>query len=165
MNRIALALLLALSSCSSRSPDDTRAGSGVIHGQVEGLALACKDGVSIARSFPPTTEIKISPGGVTCGTVQGGDRVTIDLGDARVGTYTIVRGYPSKSSLSRDQARAHACPAKVSDVDPPCHDLVLSGDVRVTRYDPEPGGRIEGTFRVSLADGDVTGAFSAVCCN
>lgn len=164
MHRIASFVVLALVGCGSEEPE-LRAGDGVIHGQVEGLALASKDGVSIARSFPPTTEIKISPGGVACEAVQGGDRITIDLGDSRVGRYTIVVGFPRKSSLSRDQARAHACPAKTGPEDPPCHEQVVSGDVIVTRYDPDPGGRIEGNFRISFVDGDVTGTFSALRCN
>ncbi|MGZ3423312.1 MAG: hypothetical protein ACXVEE_35955 [Polyangiales bacterium] len=154
-------LAVVVLGCSLET-DERHAGTGAITGDLENLALACDSGVSIARSFPPSLEIKIARGGVSCETVQSGDRVTIDLGDASPGTYTVVTGYPQKAKLSAAQARAHACSA---DTAQPCHDLVRSGSVTVTRLDPDIGGIVEGTFELDFADGNLTGSFAAVRCN
>ncbi len=140
-------------------------GEGSVQGDLQGLTLSCTAGVAIARSFPPGTEIKIAPGGLACDALKASDRITIDLGDAVVGTYTVVRGYPAKPLLAGFQARAHACAAQLPDgTTPPCHDQVRAGTVTITRYDPDPGGRIEGTFDVTFADGALSGSFSAARC-
>lgn len=151
--------MLLLSGCGS---GETHTGSGTIVGTVEGMKLASDRGVSIARMFPPTTEIKVSPSGVTCESVQGGDRITFDLGAQKTGYYTVVTGFPNKANLSAAQARAHICAAGD---DTPCHDQVRSGTVTVTRFDGGEGGVIEGKYELELADGKVSGTFSAYRCN
>lgn len=160
---VAAGSLLAALGCAAQigvSP-----GEGSVQGEVRGLTLSCTRGVAVARSFPPTTEIKIAPAGLACDALKASDRLTIDLGDAAVGTYTVVVGFPAKPLLARFQARAHACAAQLADgTTPPCHDQVREGTVTLTRYDAEPGGRIEGTFDVTFADGQVTGTFSAARC-
>jgi hypothetical protein len=156
-----LLLPVVLFGCSMKT-EERHAGSGAMAGSITGLTLACDDGVSIARSFPPSTEIKVAPNGVSCETVRDGDHVTIDLGDSKPGTYTVVKGFPIKADLSSAQARAHACP---SDPAKPCHDLVRGGSVKVTRIDPDTGGAVEGTFELEFADGNVSGSFSAIRCN
>ncbi len=145
------------------SPAENRTGSGTIVGTVEGMNLATERGVSIARMFPPTTQIKVSPSGVTCETTQAGDRITFDLGAQKTGTYTVVVGYPSKPSLSAAQARAHVCPAS-DNAESACHNQVRSGKVIVTRFDAAEGGTIEGSYELELADGKVSGTFAAYRC-
>lgn len=167
--RLALAGLLVSGGlgapgCGGQEP--VAPGVGTIRGGIAGLSLACEPGVAVARAFPPTTEIKLAAGGLACDALQSSDRLTIDLGDAAVGTYAVVVGFPAKPKLARFQARAHACPAQRPDgTDPPCHDQVRSGTVTVTRYDGAPGGRIEGTFDITFADGQVSGSFSAARCS
>jgi hypothetical protein len=161
MRAISCLFVLCAIGCGSMKTDERHAGTGSIQGEVQGLSLASTSGVSIARSFPPSTEIKIAPDSVSCETVQAGERITIDLGGASPGQYTVVKGYPSKADLSTNQARAHACPADGS----PCHDLVRSGTVTVSRYDSEVGGHVEGTFEITFADGTVSGSFSAIRCD
>jgi hypothetical protein len=164
IRRLLSASLLVLASGCSTHPPAT--GEGSIDGGIEGLSLACASGVAVSRSFPPTTEIKIAAGALDCSSMLASDRLTIDLGDQQVGTYTVVAGYPLKPNLARFQARAHACPAQLPDgTNPPCHDQVRGGTVDVTRYDAEPGGRIEGTFDITFSDGHVTGTFSAARCS
>jgi hypothetical protein len=160
-----LLLPVVLFGCSMKT-EERHAGSGAMAGSITGLTLACDDGVSIARSFPPSTEIKVAPNGVSCETVRDGDHVTIDLGDSKPGTYTVVKGFPIKADLSSAQARAHICPAKPEGQDqPPCHDVVRSGRVTVTKFDDGKGGRVEGTYELELADGKVSGTFSAYRCD
>jgi hypothetical protein len=155
--------LLAALGCAAQI--GVAPGEGTVQGDLRGLPLACDAGVAVARSFPPTTEIKIAPSGLACDALKASDRLTIDLGDAAVGTYTVVMGFPAKPLLARFQARAHACAAQLADgTTPPCHDQVRAGTVTITRYDPEPGGRIEGTFDVTFADGQLSGTFSATRC-
>lgn len=155
--------LLAALGCAAQI--GVAPGEAAVQGEVRGLPLACSAGVAVARSFPPTTEIKIAPGGLACDALKASDRLTIDLGDAAVGTYTVVTGFPAKPTLARFQARAHACAAQLADgTTPPCHDQVRTGTVTITRYDPEPGGRIEGTFDVTFSDGQLAGTFSAARC-
>jgi hypothetical protein len=154
-----IALLGLFLGCGSA---ETHTGSGTIVGTVEGMNLASNQGVAIARMFPPTTEIKVSPSGVTCEAVQAGDRITFDLGAEKTGTYTIMVGYPNKALLTAAQARAHVCPAGG---DAPCHSQVRSGTVTVTRFDAQEGGRIEGSYDLVLADGKVSGTFSAYRCD
>ncbi len=159
-----LSFALLLSACGSH--EEHHAGTATIIGTVEGLHLESDHAVSIARMFPPSTELKVSPSGVACEETQGGDRITFDLGDEKPGLYTVVVGYPSKTGLSPAQARAHACAAKPEGSDqPPCHDLVRSGQVNVTRFDTAKGGLIEGTYTLELADGKVSGTFSAYRCD
>ncbi len=151
-------LALALLGCGS---PESHTGSATIVGTVDGMSLASDGGVAIARMFPPTTEIKVSPGGVTCEAVQGGDRVTFDLGAEKVGVYTVVVGFPKKATLSAAQARAHVCAAGG---DTPCHDQVRSGTVEITRFDPHEGGVVQGRYKLELADGRLEGTFSAYRC-
>jgi hypothetical protein len=159
-----LPLVVALSGCGAH--DEKHAGEATIVGTVQGLELATDHGVSIARMFPPTTEVKVSPSGVACEETQAGDRITFDLGDEKPGLYTVVVGYPSKADLSAAQARAHVCPAKPEGGEqPPCHDVVRSGEVTVTRFDSNKGGRVEGSCKLELADGSVSGTFSAYRCD
>ena len=140
-------------------------GEASVQGDLQGLALSCSAGVAVARSLPPTTQLKIAASGLACDALTASDRLTIDLGDAAVGTYTVVSGYPARPLLARFQARAHACAAPLADgTTPPCHDQLRAGTVTVTRYDPEPGGRVEGTFDLTFADGQLTGTFSAARC-
>lgn len=155
-------MLAAFALGCSVKTEERHAGSGAMAGGLTGLALSCDDGVSIARWFPPSMEIKVATAGVSCETVQDGDRITIDIGDTKPGTYNVVTGFPNKANLSAAQARAHACPA---DSSKPCHDLVRDGKVTVTRVDPGTGGAVEGTFELTFADGEVSGSFSAVRCN
>jgi prepilin-type processing-associated H-X9-DG protein len=172
--RRALALLsllpilapLVATTGACMGPTLVEPGVGTIHGEITGLSLACDAGPAVARSFPPTTELKLAASGLACDALQISDRLTIDLGDATVGTYAVVVGFPPKPSLARFQARAHACPAQHSDgTSSPCHDQVRGGTVSVTRYDGAPGGRVEGTFDVTFADGHVTGSFAAARCD
>lgn len=157
-------VLPVLAGCAAEQ--EKHAGEATIVGTVDGLQLASDRGVSIARMFPPTTELKVSPGGVACEDTQGGDRITFDLGDDKPGSYTVVVGYPSKAGLSAAQARAHVCPARPDGAEqPPCHDLVRSGTVTVTRFDASKGGRIEGSYELVLVDGNVSGTFSAYRCD
>lgn len=162
--QLCLASLLAVSSCGL-DPDEHHYGEGTIVGQLEGMSLATDHGVAIARMFPPMTEIKVSPGGVECEFVQAGDRITFDLGDEQPGSYTLVTGYPPMAGLSRAQARAHVCPAKHGEDEAPCHNMVRSGSVQITRFDQGKGGRIEGSYHVVLADGELSGTFSAYRCD
>lgn len=155
--------LVALCACGDAGTHDF--GSGTIVGAVEGMDLATDHGVAIARSFPPMTEVKVAPGGVECEFVQAGDRVTFDVGDEKPGRYTLVVGFPPMAGLSRDQARAHVCAAKRDGVEPPCHDMVRSGWIELTRRDPQKGGRVEGSYHVVLADGELSGSFSALLCD
>ena len=76
----------------------------------------------------------------------------------------MVKGYPGKTSLAAFQARAHACPKKVVGQPTTCHELVTAGKVVLTRVDPNIGGVIEGTFDVTLTDGNVQGTFAATRC-
>lgn len=166
---VAPALLLAsvTIACSAIKPADEQGpppGIATTTGTIEGLTLASDHGVSIARSFPPTMELKIAIDALTCTETQASDRITIDVGGSTPGTYTVVKGFPNKTSLAAFQARAHACPKKVGDVPSACHESVVSGKVVLTRVDPEVGGVVEGTFDLTLADGDVHGTFSATRC-
>lgn len=151
-------------ACSITS-DERHAGTGSIQGTVEGLELATNQGVSITRFSPPTIEIKISPGGVACETVQGGHRITIDTGDDKPGTYTVVRGFPNKALLSAAQARAHVCPATDGQTPPACHESVRSGTVVLTKVEKNFGGHVAGTYEIELADGSLSGSFDALNCN
>jgi hypothetical protein len=159
---VLLCLSTAVAACGA-SDEQRRYGSGTIVGGVDGLPLATENGVSIARSFPPGLEVKVSPGGLSCEAVQGGDRVTIDLGAARPGTYAVVVGYPNKATLSPNGVRVHVCPAKEANL--PCHNQVRGGTVVVRTVEDVSNGRVEGTFEIELADGAVSGSFSAVRCN
>jgi len=164
MRALRLSLVLCFLGCGPPEKEH-HAGTATIVGTVEGLQLASEHGVSIARMFPPTTELKVSPGGVACEETQGGDRITFDLGGEKPGVYTVVVGYPSKAGLSPAQARAHVCAKRPEGAEqPPCHDVVRSGSVTVTKFDPATGGRIEGSYRLELADGAVSGTFSAYRC-
>lgn len=150
--------------CGLGSPEH-HYGEGTISGTLEGMELETDHGVSIARSFPPMTEVKVSPGGLECEFVQSGDRLTFDFGAQTTGQYTVVVGYPSMAGLSAAQARAHVCPAKHGDDEAPCHNQVRSGTLSITRYDTSPGGRVEGSYHVVLADGELSGTFSAYRCD
>lgn len=137
---------------------------------IEGLqpvVLASEQAVSVARVFPPTTEIKVSPGGIACEDPQGGDRITFDLGATQVGTYTVVKNYPFKTSLSPTQARAHICPKRPEGQEqPPCYNFVQSGQVVITKYDGAAMGHIDGSYLITLDEGTtLTGTFSAFRCN
>jgi hypothetical protein len=156
----ALAVFALLLGCGS---PEHHTGSGTIVGTVEGMNLASDHGVAIARMYPPLTQIKVSPSGVTCETVQAGDRVTFDIGAEKVGVYTVVVGYPNKALLSAAQARAHVCPVNDSS-ESQCHDQVRSGKVTITRFDGGEGGTIEGSYELELADGKISGTFSAYRC-
>ena len=161
----ALSLAFVTIACSPVKPDPGPApGKGTITGSIEGLTLASDHGVSIARSFPPTIELKIAIDGLTCGDTQGSDRITIDVGASAPGTYTVVRGYPNKASIAGFQARAHACPKTIDDQPSACHESVSAGKVVLTRVDDEIGGLVEGTFDLTFADGSVQGTFSATRC-
>jgi hypothetical protein len=154
-------LLSMLLGCGS---PERHAGSGTIVGTIEGMQLSSQNAVAIARMYPPQTQIKIAPSGVSCETVQDGDRITFDVGAAKPGIYTVVVGYPNKAMLSAAQARAHVCPAN-STSESQCHDQVRSGKIEITRVDDAEGGRIEGTYELELADGKVSGGFSAYRCD
>lgn len=159
------AFVMAAAGCSSLAPEPQfHAGTGTMKGTLPTLALETNTGVAVSRSFPPSTEIKIGASGVACESLDAGDRITIDIGAAAPGVYTLVKGYPNKADLSTAQARAHACPANSNDTAVPCHNLVKSGTVTITRFDGGKGGIIEGTFQISFADGDVSGTFSALRC-
>ena len=144
-------------------PAEHHTGSGTIVGTIEGMNLASDHGVAIARMYPPQTQIKIAPDGVSCETVLGGDRITFDIGAEKPGIYTVVTGYPSKVNLSGAQARAHICPANDTS-EQQCHDVVRGGKVEITKFETNEGGRIEGTYELELADGKVSGTFSAYRC-
>jgi hypothetical protein len=157
----------AVLACSPIKPADPgpQPGKGTITGGIDGLALATDRGVSIARAFPPSTEVKIAIDGLTCTDTQASDRVTIDLGSSQPGTFTVVKGYPSKTSLASFQARAHACPMMIDPQQPSaCHESLTAGIVVVTRVDPDVGGVVEGTFDLTFVDGQVKGTFSATRC-
>lgn len=160
-------LLLSLILTSCGAPDDTKhAGTATIAGTTTGFALASEQGVSIARVYAPTLEIKVSPGGVACEATQGGDRITFDLGDQRAAMYTIVNGYPSKSALSAAQARAHICPKRPEGEDQgDCQRVARGGSVTITKVDDAKGGRIEGSYELETDGGTLTGTFSAYRCN
>ncbi len=156
-------LALALMGCG---PHDQHTGTANLVGSIQGVELASDHGVSIARMFPPTTEIKVSPGGIACEATRAGDRITIDLGAQRPGTYTVVDGYPYKEHLSPAQARAHICPKRPEGEDqPPCNNSVRSGQVIVTKFDGAVHGRVEGSYEIAVASGTLKGTFSAYRCD
>jgi hypothetical protein len=166
---VASSLLVSCLSiaCSPIKPEDASGpppGKGTITGKIEGLTLATDHGVSIARAFPPTMELKVAIEGLTCNDTQASDRLTIDLGSSQPGTYTVVRGYPGKTSLAAFQARAHACPKKIEGQPTACHESVTAGKVVVTKVDPEVGGIVEGNFDLTFVDGTVSGTFAATRC-
>lgn len=160
MRKLLLPVLLLL-GCG---PAEHHTGSGTIVGTIEGMNLQSDHAVAIARMYPPQTQIKVAPDGVTCETVLGGDRITFDVGAEKPGIYTLVAGYPSKANLSAAQARAHVCPANDTS-ESQCHDIVRRGKVTITRFDTNEGGRIDGSYEVELADGTVSGTFSAYRCD
>jgi hypothetical protein len=90
--------------------------------------------------------------------------LTIDIGSAQPGTFTVVKGYPASTALASFQARAHACPRGNQGQTGLCFDQVVSGTVTITRVDP-PGGFVDGTFDVTFSTGHLTGAFTARRCD
>ena len=141
-------------------------GTASVTGTVTGLALESPDAQSIVRMYPPHLQLKIAIASLDCTSTQKSDHLTFDLGSAQPGTYTIVKGYPSETSLSGFQARGHACPATVDpDATPACHNSVLSGSITLTAVGDAARGRVDGSFELVLADGKVTGTFSALRCD
>lgn len=142
-------------------------GTASVTGAVTGLSLESPNAVAIARAFPPHLQLKIALAPLNCTVTEATDHLTFDLASADVGTYTVVKGYPAETALGSFQARGHACPAKGVDPDatPACHNMVLSGSVVLTKVDPDPRGMVVGSFELILADGKVTGTFSALRCD
>ena len=149
---------------SDAGPAITGTGTATASGTVPGLALDSPTARSIARSEPPFTQLMIAPTELTCSVIDTSDHITIDLGAQTTGTYVVVKGFPTKPGLSGFQARAHACPAAATNA-APCHDQILKGQVVVMKYDAAPGGKVEGTYELTFADGTITGSFSALRCN
>jgi hypothetical protein len=152
-------------ACSSPTTPTPKSGEGRISGAIQGLQLETTTGVAITNATPPATEIIIAPNGVACGVKGGGDRIIIDIARSQVDSFTIVKGHPYVVDLGAQQARASACPTGNAVDQSPCHTVVSGGSVEITRFDADPGGRVEGTFHVIFADGDVTGTFSALRCS
>ena len=153
-------------------------GTAQITGGVTGVPMDTTTGVSIAKLEPPALQIKIAVSAISCTATDVADHITIDVANAAVGSYTVVKGYPRLPDLAGFQARAHICPAKVdatSDAGvsetgfdagpPPCHDQLRVGTVELTRVDNKVNGTIEGKFDLTFTDGQVTGTFSAPRCN
>jgi hypothetical protein len=149
---------------SSSSPSALDPGSARITGSLPGLSLATDDGPAIVRANLPTLQVKLAPSALTCGATQDSDRVTIDIGSAQPGTFTVVKGYPSSTSLAAFQARAHACPGGNQGQTGACYEQVVGGTVTITRVD-DPGGFIDGTFDVTFSSGEISGSFSARRCD
>ena len=141
-------------------------GAAKITGAITGSMIASENGVAVADSRPPSFEIKVAAAGLACGKAPTGDHITFDLGASQPGTYTIVKNYPLTVSLSPSQARAHVCGAATVDgAIAGCHDDARSGSVIITKIDPAGGGSVEGSFQLTIADGELHGTFSALRCN
>lgn len=138
-------------------------GKAEVQGSVPGFSLSSSNGFSIGRTMPPNAEIMIATTELACLTIDTSDHVTIDLGDMSPGTYRIRSGYPYRTSLAHDEARAHACPAQRTKL--PCDEKVTGGTVTITRYDADGAGVIEGTFDIVFADGEISGSFTAPRCD
>ncbi|MGZ3455917.1 MAG: hypothetical protein ACXVEF_40300 [Polyangiales bacterium] len=152
-----LLVALAIPACGDIPK---HSGSARIDGTVEGLTLASSEAVAI--SFELGRRLRLAASGVACERIHDGDNLTIDLANASTGTFHVVPGFPDNGSLTGQEARAQACP---TDAALPCHRLVRSGTITITRLDAGIGGVVEGTFDVVFADGEVSGSFSALRCD
>ncbi|MGZ6068784.1 MAG: hypothetical protein ACXWVM_40680 [Polyangiales bacterium] len=128
------------------------------------LVLDAENGYSIASSTPPAMQIVISPSPLGCGVKGGAERLIIDIARQTTGPFVVVPGHPYVSLLGDDQARAAVCPPGDPGNQPPCHEAVKGGTVQIDRIE-DVGGRVEGSFHIDLADGTVSGTFSAARCS
>ena len=156
---VSLAALAALALACSPVPPAT--GQASVHGTVSGLMLEGEQGYAIAHG----NELKLSASPISCSDSLHTDHVTIDLGAATVGSYDVVPGYPLREHLAPAQARAHACPAATDSTGKGCFNDVHTGNIAITRYDPSPGQKIEGTFTLTFGGGELTGSFLAMRCD
>ncbi|GAC1352793.1 MAG: hypothetical protein NVSMB1_19240 [Polyangiales bacterium] len=86
---------LSAVACSSLAPvEQNHSGKGEITSTVPQLELTSTTALSISRSFPPSTEINIAVGNLACEVLDATDRLTIDIGDSKLGTYDVVKGFP-----------------------------------------------------------------------
>lgn len=165
--------LVALLGCGSPPSEDAFAaptpqkegasGTATIDGTLDGLSLDSSTARAIARVTSPTVEIMLAPTTLDCRTMGTTDHLTIDLGAEATGTYAVMKGYPKKPSLQGFEARVHACPANLQDVQ--CREDVLGGRVDVTRFDGAAGGSVVGTYTLQFANGTLSGTFSALRCD